>query len=113
MNFYFDSHISNIPYKISRTVEIISKIRYYLLEKALLIVYYAQIHFYLLYSLIIWESTFPIYFKKLTTLQNNAVKCIGAAKFCHSALPYYNRGNILKLTDLHKFEVGKFVQANF
>ena len=42
-----------------------------------------------------------------------AVRCVGAAKCCHSASPYYNRFKILKLTDLYKLKVGKFVQANF
>ena len=41
MNLNFDLHISNIAYKISRTVGIISKIRHYLQEKALLKIYYA------------------------------------------------------------------------
>ena len=45
-------------------------------------------HSYLLYSLIIWKSTFPMYLKKSTTLQNKGAKYIGAAKFCCSALPY-------------------------
>ena len=36
MNLNFDLHISNIAYKISRTVRTISKIRHYLTEKALL-----------------------------------------------------------------------------
>ena len=76
MNLNFDSHISNIVHKISKTIRIISKIRYYLLEKALL------------------KSTFPTYLKKLTTLQNRADRYTvytDAAKFCHSALPYHNR----------------------
>ena len=59
MNLNFDFHISNIAYKISRTVGIISKIRHYLPETALLKIYYAQIHSHLLYDLIIWGSTFP------------------------------------------------------
>ena len=46
LNFGF--HISNIAYKISRTVGIIFKIRHYLPETALLKIYYAQIHFHLL-----------------------------------------------------------------
>ena len=54
-----------------------------------------------------------MYLKKLITLQNKAVKYIGAAKFCHSASPYYNSLKILKLTYLEKLEDGKFVQANF
>ena len=54
-----------------------------------------------------------MYLKKLITLQNKAVKFICAAKFCDSSSPYYKRLKILKLTDLYKLEVGKFIQANF
>ena len=68
---------------------------------------------YLLYGLIIWGSLFSMYLKKLTTLQNKAVKCIGVAKYYHSASPYYNRFKILKLTDLYKLKISKFIQANF
>ena len=42
-----------------------------------------------------------MYRKKLSILQNNAVKYIGAEKFCHSASPYYNCFKIFKLTDLY------------
>ena len=55
MNLNFDFHILNISYKISRTVGIISKIRHYLPETALLKIYYAQIHSHLLYGLINWD----------------------------------------------------------
>ena len=113
MNLNFDFHISNIRHKISRTVEIIFKIRCYLPEKALFKIYYAQIHFHLLYSLIVWESTFKTYLKKLITLQNKAIKFTCAAKFCDSSSPYYKCLKILKLTDLYKLEVDKFIQANF
>ena len=51
--------------------------------------------------------------KKLITLQNKVIKYIAAAKFCYSASPYDNCLKILKLTDLYKFEVGKFVHTNF
>ena len=112
MNLNFDFHISNIAYKISRTVGIISKIIYYLPETALLKIYYAQIHSHLLYGLIIWGSTFPTYLKKLITLQNKAIKFICAAKFCDSSSPYHKRLKILKLTELYKLEVGKFIHAN-
>ena len=112
MNLNFDFHILNIAYKISRTVGIISKIRHYLPETALLKIYYSQIHSHLLYGLIIWGSTFPTYLKKLITLQNKAVKFICAAKFCDSSSPYYKRLKILKLTDLYKLEVGKFIHAS-
>ena len=81
MNLNFDFHISNIAYKISRTVGIISKIIHYLPEKVLLKINYAYIHFHLFYGFI-WGSTFPTYLKKLITLQNKAVKFVCATKFC-------------------------------
>ena len=49
----------------------------------------------------------------MITLQNKAVKSICAARFCDSSSPYYKRLKILKLTDLYKLEVGKFIHANF
>ena len=112
MNLNFDFHISNIAYKISRTIGIIFIIRQYLPETALLKIYYDQIHSHLLHGLIIWGSTFPKYLKKLITLQNKAVKFICAAKICDSSSPY-KRLKILKLTDLYKLEVGKFIHAHF
>ena len=54
-----------------------------------------------------------MYLKKLTTLQNKAVKYICAAKFSQSVSPYYKHFKNQKLTDLYKLEVGKFIQANF
>ena len=112
MSLNFDFHISNIALKVSKTIGIISKIRHYLTEKALLKIYYAQINSHLLYGLFIWGSTFPTYLKQLITLQNKAVKFICAAKFCDRG-GYYKRLKILKLTDLYKLEVGKYIHANF
>ena len=54
-----------------------------------------------------------MYLKKLIALQKKAIKYIGVVKFCYGASPYYNRFKIIKLTDLYKLEVGKFVQPNF
>ena len=90
-------------------VGIISKIRHYLSETALLKIYYAQIHSHLLYGLIIWGSTFSTYLKKLITLQNKAIKFICAAKFCDSSSAYYKRLKILKLTDLYKLVLNLFM----
>ena len=42
------------------------------------------------------------------------IKFISAkSKFCDSSSPYYKRLKILKLKDLYKLEVGKFIHSNF
>ena len=60
----FDYHILNTEHKISKSVGIISKLRHFMLKKALLHVYYALVHPHLLYGLPIWGSTYPSYLKK-------------------------------------------------
>ena len=77
MNLNFDSHISNIAYKISKTIRIISKIRYYLLEKALLKIYHAGRYISSFCTALLFGNPFfPTYLKKLTTLQNRSVRYI-------------------------------------
>ena len=68
---------------------------------------------YLLHELIIWRFTFSTYLKKLTSLQNKMIEFIGAAKFCERAAPCYYHLKILKLLNLYKLEIPKFVYANF
>ena len=109
----FDKHISSIEHKISRTVGIISKLRHFLPTNALLNVYYVFIHPHLSYSLPIWGSSFPSLLKKLTVLQNKAIKLIGGGLPRDRATPFHYKLNILKLSDLFKLEIGKFVHAHF
>ena len=109
----FDKHISSIEHKISRAVGIISKLRHFLPTNALLNVYYAFIHPHLLYGLPIWGSSFPSHLKKLTVLQNKAIKLIGGGLPRDRATPFYYKLNILKLSDLFQLEIGKFVLAHF
>ena len=41
-------------------------------------IYYALVHL-LLYGIIIWEATYPIYLQKLKSLQNRAIRAIVGA----------------------------------
>ena len=109
----FDNHISSITQKISRAVEILSKLRYYMLTCALLKIYYAFIHSQLRYGLPVWGSTYPSHLKKLMSLQNRAVKFIGGGHPRDSASPYISEFNILKLPDLFKLEIGKLIHSHF
>jgi len=58
-----------------------------------------------------WGSTFPSYLTKLNSLQNKAIKLIGGGTYLDDATLYYLKYNILKLNDLYKLEIGKFVHS--
>ena len=47
MNLNFESHITTIAHKISRSIRIASRIRHYLPIEAQLKIYYVHIHTYL------------------------------------------------------------------
>ena len=74
LKFFY--HIVLLEHKISRTIGILSKLRHFLPQSALLKIYYALIHCQLLYGLPISGSTFSSYINKLKSLQNKAVKTI-------------------------------------
>ena len=109
----FHNHIVLLKHKISRTIGILSKLRHFLPQSALLKIYYALIHSQLRYGLHIWGSTFPSYINKLKSFQNKAVKTMGGGSSPESPTKFLNKFSILKLNDLFKMEVAKIVHSHF
>ena len=109
LNLNFRKHIEVIENKLSRSLAILFKLKPVLPQNALLKLYYAMVHPYLIYGLVAWGSTFPSYVEKLNILQNKAVKLIGGGNYLDRATPYYSKLNILKLPVLYKLEIAKFV----
>ena len=77
----FDCHIKNLIKRLSRSVGILAKVKPFLNTKASLNLYYAIFHWHLQHGLLTWSSTFKSYLKKLSTLQNKAVKIVGGNKY--------------------------------
>ena len=106
----FDVQINSITHKISKAVGVMTKLKHYLPQKALLTVYYSLVHTHLLYGLSVWGSAYKTHLKKLITLQNKAVKIIGGGSYRDKASPCYSD---TKTLNLYKLEIGKFVHAHF
>ena len=70
----------------------------------MLSLYYAIFHSNLHYGLITWGSTCKSYLKKLSVLQNKAVKIVGGGKYYERATPFYSQLKTLKLEDLIRLE---------
>ena len=95
--------------KISRSVGVIAKLRYYLPPETLLNLYFELLHFYLLYDLPVLASTCKTYLTKLRKLQNKAIKIITKTCFRERVSPCYYKLQILKLDDLYQFESSKLM----
>ena len=72
-NLTFAEKIKMIETKVSRAIEIISKIKPFLPAKTLISFYYSLLHPHLLYGIVIWTSTFDTYKPRLHALQDRAI----------------------------------------
>ena len=105
----FKNHITLLEKKLSRAVGILAKIKPFLNRKTLLSLSYAIFHSNLHYGLITWGSTYKSYLKKLSVLQNKAVKIVGGRKYYERATPFYSQLKFLKLEDLIRLETAVLV----
>ena len=72
----FKNHLSALQSKISRSIDILFKLRQFMPRSVLLKLYYSFVHAHLLHTLPIWASTYPTYLKRLQVLQNKAMRII-------------------------------------
>ena len=71
--------------------------------------YYALVHSHLTYGISIWGPTYPSHLQKLQKLQNKALKAICNAPYRSPAKPLYTQLNILRIQDVYKHEIAKFM----
>ena len=109
----FLRHIKTLEAKLSRDVGILFKLKKILPTLALVTLYFALIHPFLSYGVILWGACNKLYSTKLSSLQNKASRAIGNAKWYTPVGPLYHKFNIFKLSDLYRLELGKFMHMFF
>jgi hypothetical protein len=107
--FKWQNHISYVCTKISRSVGILSKLRYYVNIETLLKVYYSLVSSHLSYALIAWGSAGVTVLQPLKVLQNRAIRIISRApRFRRLDNDYLNL-RLLRLDDMHQHALAKFM----
>ena len=73
----FGPNISYLQSQFSRSIGIIPKIKYYVPDRVLFLLYFAIFHLHITYyGLIIWYNTYETYSSKISELQNRIIKII-------------------------------------
>ena len=72
-NLTWKNHVNELCLKLSKTVGIFSKLRYYVNVDILIMLYYSLIYPFLTYGIHVWGLTYPTYLKSVTTLQKRVV----------------------------------------
>ena len=102
-------HITYICRKISEFSGLFYRIRRNATTKILLMLYYALVHPHLQYSIIDLGCTCKTLLAPLQVIQNKILRCISHTKIKQSVSPKYKQMKILKLYNIHKMELAKFM----
>lgn len=112
----FNYHITAISKKISRSIGLLYKLRYYVNAKTLMMVYYSLVYPFLTYAVAVWGSASDTSLKSLHILQKKVTRLITfndlfvdqPGPLVHTK-PLFKELKILTIFDIFKLEVSKFV----
>jgi exonuclease III len=102
-------HINNVKCKISSSTYIMNRVKHVLDNKHMKMLYYSLIHPYLVYGVTLWGGTHSTYIKKLFILQKKSIRIVNKAGYLHHTHSLFHDNAILKLADLYKLEVAKYL----
>ena len=90
---------------ISRNLGIISRVKYFLSSRELLLLYNTLILPYLNYCAVVWGSNYITNIKSLIKLQKRAVRLIDKKSYIHPSGELFKKYKILKVPELVKEQI--------
>ena len=103
------THVNFIAAKISKSVGLLYKAKYYLPSKSLLTLYYALIYPYLTYCNLIWASTYVTNLQRIYLLQKRAVRAISKADYKASSKPLFANLKILDVFSIYSLQGSSYM----
>ena len=102
-------HISQVAGKISKSIGVISRARFFLPKPCLKTLYYCLVYPYLHYCIIVWGSTYKTNLRRLVSLQKRVIRIISKSTFDSNSDPIFKELELLKLSDVRQLELGKLM----
>ena len=109
----WNNHINYLCTKLSQKAGIFSKLRYYLDLDRLVNVYYALFNSHLQYAMLCWGATTSTNIDRLQIIQNRVIRNMTKSPHFFRLDNHYLNLRILKVQELHKLEVLKFMHSHF
>ena len=108
-NLNWRVHINHIRTKISKIIGIIYHSRSCLSLNSLKLLYNSLIYPYLQYGILVWGNASNVHLNKLFVTQKRAIRVITNSPFLAHTHNLFKNNKILKIHDIYKLEVTKFV----
>ena len=103
------THVNFIAAKISKSLGLLYKAKYYLPSNSLLTLYCALIYPYLTYCNLIWAFTYITSLQRIYLLQERAIRAISKADYKASSKPVFANSKILDVFSIYSFQVSSFM----
>ena len=100
-NLSWKYHIGQITSKISKTVGIIARLRYYVPTSVLLTIYQSLIFPYLSYGIAVWGHAAQTYINQILVLQKRALRLIYFTSYRSHAIPLFVSSNAIPINMLY------------
>ena len=101
-----------IKSKLSRSCDLLAKLRYYIKPDLLRTVYFAIFDSIMRYALQVWSQNRNTTLKEIEKLQNKAIRVMCFKSKLEPTKPLYRELKILKIRDLLTLNYCQFVQAH-
>jgi hypothetical protein len=105
----FDDHIQNISKSISNKIKFMSRLRHFIPEKTLNLIFKSLVFPIFDYCDIVWGFTYNIHIDKLVKLQKYAARVITFSNWRESSAPLLNRLKWSPFTDRLKYHTVKHI----
>ena len=112
----FKQHITAVSKKIARTIGLMYKLRHFVTQDILIMLYYSLIYPFLIYATPIWGNTNITLINMIYVLQKKFVRIITFNRTVYTydgppihSIPLFKELKILTIFDLFKVEIIKFV----
>ena len=106
-------HIDHTSSKISKSVNIIAKLKRHVTTQSLISIYYALVYPYLNYGCILWGNNYEAPVSQLVKLQNKVVRNINNLPLPDHTTPHYVNLGLIKLPDIVKLHTCQLVYDHF
>ena len=108
MNLNWNQHISKVQTKLSQSLYLLRNFKKTVPKWAMKNMYQAHFHSHINYGLILWgPMSNKSNFKKLTVLQNKALRAVDNKKYNSAINPICKKYNVVKLIDMVDLELSK------
>ena len=100
----WQAHIDHVSKKISRTIGLLYKIRYFVNKEMLIMLYYSLVFSHLNYGIEVWGSTYDIYLNRILILQKRALRIISYCDIRLENFAFYPSDPLFFKHQIHKVQ---------